>query len=64
MLVLLIILKEEYSSVEEAIKREKYFKSAAGRGFIRKLIAPVAQWIEQQFPKLLVGGSTPLRGTK
>ena len=26
--------------------------------------APVAQWIEQKFPKLLVGGSTPLGGTK
>ena len=25
--------------------------------------ARVAQWIEQKFPKLLVGGSTPLPGT-
>ena len=35
-----LVYKEEYSSVEEAIKREKYFKSAAGRRFIRKLICP------------------------
>ena len=26
--------------------------------------APVAQWIEQKFPKLLAGGSIPLGGTK
>ena len=26
--------------------------------------ARVAQWIEQKFPKLLVGGSIPLPGTK
>lgn len=25
--------------------------------------APVAQWIEQKFPKLLAGGSIPLGGT-
>lgn len=27
------------------------------------LTTPVAQWIEQKFPKLLVGGSIPLGGT-
>lgn len=27
------------------------------------IFAPVAQWIEQKFPKLLVGGSIPLGGT-
>jgi hypothetical protein len=33
-------------------------------GYIKsQFIAWVAQWIEQKFPKLLVGGSIPLPGT-
>ena len=32
-----IIYYEEFNSVDEAIKREKYFKTAAGRRFIKKL---------------------------
>jgi hypothetical protein len=31
---------------------------------LEKMFAPVAQWIEQKFPKLLVGGSIPLGGTE
>jgi hypothetical protein len=31
---------------------------------LEKIFAPVAQWIEQKFPKLLVGGSIPLGGTE
>ena len=31
---------------------------------VKSLSARVAQWIEQKFPKLLVGGSIPLPGTK
>ncbi len=37
------------------------------RMYIMKAVAVyarVAQWIEQKFPKLLVGGSIPLPGTK
>lgn len=33
-----LVYKEEYSSEEEAIKREKYFKSAAGRRLIHKIL--------------------------
>jgi len=33
-----MVYKEEFSSEEEAVRREKYFKSAAGRRFIRKLL--------------------------
>ena len=32
-----IIYFEEFQSLAEAVKREKYFKSAAGRRFIKKL---------------------------
>jgi len=32
-----IVYYEEFITREEAIKREKYFKSAAGRRFIKKL---------------------------
>jgi len=32
-----VVYYEEFVSREEALKREKYFKSAAGRRFIRKL---------------------------
>jgi putative endonuclease len=32
-----LIYFEEFQSREEAIKREKYFKSAAGRRFIKSL---------------------------
>ncbi len=42
-----LIYKEEFITVEEAIKREKYFKTAAGRRLIKKILseipAPVAQ---------------------
>ena len=33
-----IIYKEEYSSQEDAIKREKYLKSATGRRFLKEII--------------------------
>lgn len=33
-----LVYKEEYSSEDEAIKREKYFKSAAGRILIHKIL--------------------------
>lgn len=33
-----LIYKEEYSNIQEARKREKYFKSAAGRRVLKKLI--------------------------
>ena len=33
-----MVYKEEFNSEEEAIKREKYFKSAAGRRLIRNLL--------------------------
>jgi len=33
----IIIHKENFNSLEEAIKREKYFKSAAGRRWIKKI---------------------------
>ena len=42
-----LIYKEEFPTEEEAIKREKYFKTAAGRRLIKKILseipAPVAQ---------------------
>jgi putative endonuclease len=31
-----IVYMEEFTSREDAIKREKYFKSAAGRRFLKK----------------------------
>ena len=31
-----IIYKESFNSLEESVKREKYFKSAAGRRWIKK----------------------------
>ena len=37
-----LVYCEEYDTIEEAIKREKYFKTAAGRRFIKK-IGPVVQ---------------------
>ena len=33
-----IVYKEKFSSEEEAIRREKYLKSAAGRRFIKKIL--------------------------
>jgi putative endonuclease len=33
-----IIYKEEFSTEQEAIGREKYFKSSAGRRYLKKLI--------------------------
>lgn len=35
-----LIYKEEFDTGEEGIKREKYFKSAAGRRFLKKILAP------------------------
>jgi putative endonuclease len=34
-----IIYFEEFQTEQEAISREKYFKSAAGRRFIKRIIA-------------------------
>jgi len=31
---------EEAESLEEALKREKYFKTAAGRVFLKKVLGP------------------------
>ena len=31
---------EEFATREEAIKREKYFKSAAGRRYLKKKLPP------------------------
>jgi len=33
-----LIFKEEFATQEEAIKREKYFKSSAGRRLIKKIL--------------------------
>ena len=33
-----LVYTEEYSSEDKAIKREKYFKSAAGRRLIKKIL--------------------------
>ncbi|MBP6883748.1 MAG: GIY-YIG nuclease family protein [Candidatus Pacebacteria bacterium] len=35
-----LVYKEEYATFEEARKRELYFKSAAGRRFLKKQITP------------------------
>jgi putative endonuclease len=35
-----VIYFEEFTTREEAIKREKYFKSAAGRRFLKKKLVP------------------------
>jgi putative endonuclease len=34
-----LIYHEEFLTLEEAIKREKYFKSAAGRRYLKKKLA-------------------------
>ena len=34
------VAKVSYSDIEQAIQREKYFKSAAGRRFLKKVLAP------------------------
>jgi len=34
----ILIYKEEYDNLSEARRREKYFKSAAGRRYIKKYI--------------------------
>ena len=34
-----IIYSEQFSSRQDAIQREKYFKTAAGRRFLKKLFA-------------------------
>jgi putative endonuclease len=35
-----IVYIEKYITIEEASKREKYFKSAAGRRFLKKKLSP------------------------
>ena len=35
-----VVYKEEYASFEEARKREKYLKTAAGRRFLKKILRP------------------------
>ncbi|MBI2630766.1 GIY-YIG nuclease family protein [Candidatus Nomurabacteria bacterium] len=35
-----LLYKEKYNNIIDARKREKYFKSAAGRRFTKKLIIP------------------------
>lgn len=39
-----VIYTEEYSSMNEARIREKYFKSAAGRRKLKTIYSAVAQW--------------------
>ena len=41
-----IVYFEEFSSLEEARNREKYFKSAAGRRYLKSFLGPVVQRIE------------------
>ncbi|HEX6848133.1 MAG TPA: GIY-YIG nuclease family protein [Chitinophagaceae bacterium] len=36
----ILVYKEEFTTREEAIKRERYFKSAAGRRFLKKKSQP------------------------
>ena len=43
----LIIYTEEYKNIKEARKRERYFKSAAGRRFIKKNIIPVKFFLQK-----------------
>ena len=35
-----IVYFEEFEQLNDAIKRERYFKSAAGRKFLKSLLAP------------------------
>jgi putative endonuclease len=35
-----IVYFEEFESLQEAIKREKYFKSSRGREFLKKILSP------------------------
>ena len=35
-----LIYKEEFETRDAAIKREKYFKTAAGRRYLKKILAP------------------------
>jgi len=35
-----VIYTEEFEGRGDAIKREKYFKSAAGRRYLKKILAP------------------------
>jgi putative endonuclease len=35
-----VVYVEQFSTRDEAIKREKYFKSAAGRRFLKTKLAP------------------------
>ncbi len=35
-----LIYKEAFATREDAIAREKYFKTSAGRRFLKKMIAP------------------------
>jgi len=33
-----LIYKEEYPTISEAMKREKYLKTSAGRNFLKKIV--------------------------
>ncbi len=35
-----IVYFEEFETLQEPIKREKYFKSSRGREFLKKILAP------------------------
>ncbi len=37
-----VVYKEQYDTALEARKRELYFKSAAGRRFLKKILGPLA----------------------
>jgi len=39
-LPIVLIYKEEFATREEAIKREKYFKSSAGRRYLKNKLVP------------------------
>ena len=38
-----IIYKEEYATLEEAVGREKYLKSASGRRFLKRIFSSIEQ---------------------
>ena len=54
-----VVYTEEYDSFKKARKREIYFKNAAGRRFLKKHIAPIAQLVEQVPFKDKVAGPIP-----
>ena len=52
---------EEFSSRKAALKREKYYKSAAGRKHLKKLF-PGSSMVEHSAVNRRVAGSSPARG--